>query len=208
MARRYVALLREGLADTTDIREATGKDAAIHAPRDFQPDIVHLHGQATCDIHPVRFVLTPHGNHANMEGVYVVIARSPMEYERLKELHPRVETVRNPLITRTITPAECVREHQRIYKRVMHSDVLPLMSSDTRKVLATLLKAAICGDLRWVEPLPSPFPEADFTLLFIYAELEGVLPLVQEGMRVLEPICPELLRSTSGRLLPQGRKNS
>jgi len=191
------------MTDEVEVADATSEAEVREALDTFKPDIIHQHGipQFTPpslgggDGELPRIVLSPDGTRYSPSSLgwgrgepYVLIARSPMEYERLKDLHPRVEIVRNPLITRTTIPADCARQHLRIYQRVLHSDVLPLLSDDSRHVLALLLKAAICGDRRWVTVPPlleGDEVRLDFPRLYIYAEQEGVLPLLMTGLQLL-----------------------
>lgn len=155
---------------------------------DHHPDILHLHGSSVPFTLPagLRMVVTPHGDMLGPVRAYVVVARSPHEAESLQRHFPRVETVRNPLITRSITAEDCARQMTTIYKRVMSSYVLPLMDSDTIRLLTAALAVATYGDVRW---LPSTYhvsaEGANFRLLYIYATGEGVLPLVLQGLSLL-----------------------
>lgn len=155
---------------------------------EHHPDILHLHGASVPFTLPagLRLVVTPHGDVLGPVRAYVVVARSPHEAESLQRQFPRIETVRNPLITRTITAESCARQMAAIYRRVMNSDVLPLMDTETRRLLTASLVVATYGDTRW---LPSTYyfsaESTNFRQLYLYATNEGVLPLVLQGLSML-----------------------
>ena len=103
-----------------------------------------------------RIVLTPHGelepwviNERRMSGKpsttlrwqrrlvehsYVVIAQGNMEAEALSQLgwNPRVEVIRNAVVTNSITPEAMLQHTQEVYCKVMDSNTLELMSVDDR----------------------------------------------------------------------------
>lgn len=216
-AERYVGMLTTSLSHSVDLRSACDAETVGQMCQEWKPDIVHQHGNVSTSVlaplsalQPApRWVITPHGQSTDLHHAYVVVARSQMEHEQLKALHPRIETVRNPLITRTVTTGDCARKMLRIYLRVTHSDVLPLMNDATRQLLPLLLNAAICGDCRWVgkekvDTLISQTSASDFPLLYIYAEQEGVLTLVEEGLRLLGISAPA--REPAESYLPLGFK--
>lgn len=202
---QYVSLLAVHDSDmqTDDVRTFRELCQAHH------PDIVHLHGCKNADMlkaagwarrQGCRLVITPHGElqsweqPSHMTGsylrqvlphAYVLIARSPMEADALRDcqLCTRVETVPNPIITRTTTTEHLLDSHLRIYQQVMDSNVLELMDEPTTEALHRLLKAGITQDERWVEPFDAD--AVNWHLLFIYAKLEGVMPYVERGMHTM-----------------------
>ena len=125
-----------------------------------------------------------------IESAYVTIAHSPIEAEHLEQLgwNPRVETIRDAAVTQSITPeAMCAQTHN-VYRKVMDSNTLALMDHTTRHALTCLLKAAICSDRRWVEPIKPQLNRLDdnsWRMLFIYAEHENVRDLVDRGLNIL-----------------------
>lgn len=153
----------------------------------------------------IRIVLTPHGqlqpweiNDAKsfkslylrklqqlVSHAYTVIARSPMEAENLRALswNTRIETVANPIITRTTSTELLVNRHQNIYQKVMDSNVLELIDTNTRDALKTIIKAAITQDERWVKPFDSS--SVNWNRLLIYAYQEGISSYIQQGLYVL-----------------------
>lgn len=160
----------------------------------------------------IRIVLTPHGQLQPWEidgakttkslylrklqqlvsHAYTIIARSPMEAENLRKLNwnTRIETVANPIITRTTTTDNLVNSHQIIYRQVMDSNVLELMDTNTRNALRTLIKAAITQDERWVKPFESS--SVNWHHLLIYAHQEGIASYVQQGLFVLRINIPAI----------------
>ncbi len=174
------------------------------------PNIVHQHGFSSEKMmnaslwarrQGIRIVLTPHGQLEPWESdasplkmkkqrqlvdhAYSMISRGPMETKTLQEQwdNPRIETVANPIITRTITNEDFLAAHRRIYKRVMDSNVLELMDEATIKAFRTLLKAGITGDERWVKPLGDE--PIDWHRLFIYAKHENVSNYIDRGLLAL-----------------------
>jgi hypothetical protein len=189
------------------------------------PDIIHLHGKAPFALpQGIRLVVTPHGEYSGPLGLaallskeqltaksqqpFVVIARSQMEHDALIEQYPRVETILNPIITRTTTPEVCARQMLLVYQRVMCSNVLQLMDDDTRHTLALIMGAAIAGDARWVAQKPSHWEEdgKGLSLLYLYAEYENLLPLLEEGLRLLSINTNSSHRESIKGYLPEGYK--
>ena len=122
------------------------------------------------------------------ERSYVIIAQGNMEAEALRQLgwNPRIEIIRNAVITNSITPEEMARQTQAVYCKVMDSNTVELMSDAARQLLAMLLKAGITGDKRWVTATQSPdIGEEDWRRLLIYANHENVRSIVDAGSRVL-----------------------
>lgn len=125
------------------------------------------------------------------ECSYVIIAQGSIEAEALKELawNPRIETIRNAVITNSITPEAMAQQTKEVYRKVMDSNTLELMSDESRLLLVHLLKAGITGDSRWVanfNPQTSNFEEDDWRRLLIYADHENVRTVVDRGLRTLD----------------------
>jgi len=183
MAAHYVTMLTTALSGKVTMRRATSVNAFKELTRQQRPDIVHVHSRSPFALpQQLRLVVTPHGNPLSISNAYVIVARSQMERQQLSSAHQRIELVLNPIITRTTTPEICGRQMLDIYNKVMNSSVNQLMDDDTKRALSELLCAAICGDSRWVSTR-SQHP--DYQLLYIYAEREGVLPLVEQGASIL-----------------------
>lgn len=186
MAQRYVDVLSK--AGTANIYAATTAAECQQLCADHQPHILHLHGGSEPFTLPagLRLVVTPHGQQPGPLRAFAVIARSPHEAEALRQQFPRVETILNPLITRTISPEECARQMDTVYQRVMHTNIMQLMDDDTRRLLYTALAADTYGDTRWLpQPLPTSATDTAMTYILLYATVEGILPNVQRGLRML-----------------------
>lgn len=121
------------------------------------------------------------------EYSYVVIAQGNMEAEALRELawNPRIETVRNAVVTNSITPEAMARQMEAIYHKVMNSNTLELMGDDTRRLMTMLLKAGITGDKRWIAGEPPSVDELEWSRLLIYADQENVRTVIDKGTHVL-----------------------
>ena len=210
---KYVSLLSQAMSADVECVFADNASDVRLAVKDFQPDIIHQHGQPIDNLRldnlrhptaPARLVISPHGETVDTSKAYVVIARSP--YELTCHATERKELVRNPLITKTITFDEAAAAIHTVYQRVMDSHPLELMDVGTRTLLAFLLKAGLLGDKAWVK---DDLRLGDLRLdnlrhLFIYVELEGVLDIVKRGIAVLGIYAPP--KPTIDCYLPHGYK--
>ena len=197
----YVRLLSQAMPADVECAFADNASDVQLALNDFCPDIIHQHGQppSGTTLGPkarlrspseqerpapqARLIVSPHGETVDVANAYVVIARSPYELSSCDV--ERKELVRNPLITKTITFEEAAAAIRIVYQRVMDSHPLELMDSKTRRLLAILLKAGLLGDKGWVNGQWSMVDDSQSRLLLIYAELEGVLDIVERGVKVL-----------------------
>ncbi len=211
----YVGQLVNAMPEGVECRVADNVVDMRNECGRFIPDIIHQHGlppggdeepllgvgQGSAGSRP-RLVISVHGQAVDTAKAYAVITRSP--YEHSRQANPRKEMVRNPLITTTICFAEAAQTIAAVYQRVMDSCPLLLMNRQTRLALALMIKAAVCGDKRWVDSYQ--FEEAlagtDFRRLYIYAEQEGVLDIVYQGIDILETYAPE--KQPTDNYLPEG----
>ena len=122
-----------------------------------------------------------------VECAYAVIAQGNMEAEALRQLgwNPRIEIIRNAVITNSITSEAMVQHTREVYCKVMDSNTVELMNDDARRLLAMLLKAGITGDKRWVAGQPPDVEETEWRRLLIYADHENVRTVVDAGCHVL-----------------------
>ena len=210
---KYVSLLSQAMSADVECVFADNASDVRLAVKDFQPDIIHQHGQPIDNLRldnlrhptaPARLVISPHGETVDTSKAYVVIARSP--YELTCHATERKELVRNPLITKTITFDEAAAAIHTVYQRVMDSHPLELMDVGTRTLLAFLLKAGLLGDKAWVKDdlRLGDLRLDDLRHLFIYVELEGVLDIVKRGIAVLGIYAPP--KPTIDCYLPHGYK--
>ena len=176
-----------------------------------------------------RIVITPHGElepwilrnrqwqekmpktllyqRQTIRQAYAVIAMGTMEQQSLQELrwNPRIETIRNALITRSITPADMSAQLLAVYRKVMDSDVFHVMTSQARQGLFLLLRAAVCGRPEWMRH--TGFPELtanDWRLLHLYARDEHVEHLLKRGVYTLGLKTPLIDVSQVANYKPEG----
>ena len=206
----YVSLLSQAMPADVECAFADNASDVRLAIKEFRPDIIHQHGQTNYSLLGARLIVSPHGETTDNTKAYVVIARSP--YELASCNLERKELVRNPLITKTITFEEAAADIRIVYQRVMDSHPLELMDTKTRHLLAILLKAGLLGDKGWVNGQWPMVDDSQFRLLLIYASLEGVLDIVERGIKVLGLTDAEAnsslftLHSSLISYLPQGYK--
>ena len=121
---------------------------------------------------------------SSVEQAYALIAFGKMEQKHLHQLkwNPRIEVILNALITNSITPQEMCSQTYAIYQKVLDSNTLEQMDDHTQLLLATILKAGITGDRRWVTIESS---DIDWRRLLIYAEHEHIRNYVDYGINTL-----------------------
>jgi hypothetical protein len=206
MIAHYVSMAEQGMGKKAECALANDEKSLAELCKAEAPDILHLHGCQQAALvraarkagrNGARIVFTPHGELlAGSAGkglapfvahAYAVTAQSPIEQACLTRLgwNDRIELIRNPIITRTTSATELSQQLYAVYQKVLASDVLALMDDDTKQALRLLLKAGITGDIRWLSA-PSAFSSLapDWQKLYVYAEQEGVLPVVLRGIDV------------------------
>ena len=215
----YVTMLTSSLPESVESFCTDDVNTIQKLCRQNTPDIIHMHGDVTFKPpSSTRLVITPHGYPVRLHS-YVLIARSAMEYKKLAVSHKRIEIVRNPIVTRTTTTQQLGLQTFAIYQRVMDSNVIELMDESTKKWLSKILKAAICGDARWVvsgtnsqtidangEAGSDDSHTIDWRKLFIYAEHEGIMMLVQQGVNILGLMPPTINAKDIPTFLPDDYK--
>ena len=131
-----------------------------------------------------------------VEKSYVQIVHGPMEEKALKELNwnPRIEIIRNAVITNSITPESMLKQTNDVYRKVLDSNTIELMADESRLLLSLLLKAGITKAPQWVTDTIPTIPDSEWRKLLIYAHYEQVLATVDRGISVLSlhPPYPDL----------------
>ena len=219
----HVALLRE--------REEpfTGRPDIVHVHGCWRYNIVRqamrLHREGA------RIVMTPHGGlepwviderrlteklsktlmwqRRMVESAYVLIAHGPMETEALKELgwNPRIETIRNVVVTNSITPEAMCQHTREVYRKVMDSNTIELMDADSRRLLTLLLKGGITGDRRWLGAADIPIVDENaWRQLLVYADHQNVRAVVDRGLHVLGIRAPYIETAYINSYLPTAYK--
>lgn len=161
----------------------------------------------------IRYVLTPHGQlepwvmkqnywsdklpksliyqKRTVRKAYSVIAMGRMEESYIKRLgwNPRIETVRNSIITESVSEEEMCRMMYAIYRKVLDSDVLKLMDEDTEDALVALIKTGQTGDHRWLTDkeygLPGNLDNEAWRQIIIYSHQERILDTVKRGIQAV-----------------------
>lgn len=160
-----------------------------------------------------RIVLSPHGQlepwvihdrylrfrlprlvaflHRVVRRAYVVIAMGNMEQRCIRRFtsNPRIEVVLNAVTTCKISEEEMARSLYAIYNKVLDSNTLELMADDTRDILATLIKAGVTNDVRWVEgdrldAVRALSNATSWRQILLYAQHENINDVVRNGMEV------------------------
>ena len=121
---------------------------------------------------------------------YAVITMGRMEESCLKklDLNPRLETVKNAIVTETITARQMSGEVLAVYRKVLDSDPYGRMDDTPRMAVRALLKAGLTGDSHWLdnEEFESvhDLSEEDWRLILLYAHQEQVADTVARGILV------------------------
>ena len=197
MASAYVDMLVKAVGIQAVMLQTTTDTNIKQLLAERKPDIVHLHGVVKVVLpSSCRVVVTAHGEPMIAgQRAYVFIARSALERQSLMAIGRHVETVRNPIITRSTTPQECAQQMLDIYRRVIDSNVYELMNANTRNALDMLLLASITGDRRWLPDVKAVDGLTPIGLqqIAIYAHMEGIEDYVCRGFEVLgsHPILPK-----------------
>ena len=134
-----------------------------------------------------------------VEKAYSVIAFGKMEEKYLRQLkwNPRIEVIKNSVITNSISQQEMCSETFTVYQKVMDSNVLELMDENSLKLMATIIKIGILGDQRWTkaskesETIPNVSSE-DWRRILIYAEHENIRNYVDYGINILGLTTPHV----------------
>lgn len=135
---------------------------------------------------------------------YAVIVQGKMEEECLKQLgwNSRLVIIRNPQITNIITPQEADHQLQQVYRKVMNSNPLELMSTPTRHMLRLFIMAGITGDKRWIGEDLMTLGYDDWHQLFCYAHQEQLMPIIKRGIRILNYDAPDFDASHEDFFVP------
>lgn len=137
---------------------------------------------------------------------YAVIIQGKMEEECIRDLgwNERLEIIRNPIITHSITAAEMAHQTYRVYRKVLDSNTLQLMKPQTVQLLRSMIKAGITGDRQWVtDDLYEMNDMEQWRYVLVYARDENISPIVIRGARLLNYQIPDLDTSTISSYLPK-----
>lgn len=167
-----------------------------------------------------RLIVTPHGQlepwvqeegywkeklpkrvlyqQAIIRHAYAVIIQGSMEQECMERLawNKRLVTIRNCVITSSITKTDMARQTFKLYQKVMDTNTLELLSPEMRQHLKTIIMAGITGDTRWlpkeaVGTLPSAH-SIPWRELLLYAHHEQITETISRGLRILDIEFPDV----------------
>lgn len=130
-----------------------------------------------------------------VENAYAVIIQGKMEEECIKKLgwSDRMEIIRNPIITRSISSTEMAQKTYFVYRKVLDSHTIELMREQTLHLLRCLIKAGITGDSQWVtEDLYQLNDPEQWRYILIYAHYENIKGIVLRGAHLLNYRIPDL----------------
>ena len=130
-----------------------------------------------------------------VEAAYAIIIQGRMEEECMRKLgwNNRTVIIRNPIITHSITPSVMARKIFSIYRKVLDSNTIELMTEHTLRTLRCFIKAGITRDARWVtEELSEISNTEQWRYLLIYAHAEHISQIVQRGITILDYQAPDI----------------
>lgn len=118
---------------------------------------------------------------------YAVIVMGEMELGNLKRLGwtRRIETIPCSLFTSSITDGEMAGQTMRVYRKILDTNVLPLMDSTTTSAMHSLFKAAVTADGRWLDDderlALSSLDDRQWRQLEIYGHHTATLHYIRQG---------------------------
>ena len=127
-----------------------------------------------------------------LSKAYAVITLGKLESSSFTKqgYNPRIEEIHNALITNTITPTEMASQTFAVYQKVMDSNTLELMDSNTLAALKAIIKVGMMGDKRWVDASTFDARLINWRHLMIYAEHENIVNYIDYGIRKLDLSAP------------------
>lgn len=143
-----------------------------------------------------------------IRSAYAVVVQGNMEKECLDKLkwNSRTIVVRNPIITCSTTPQQATQQLCQLYRRIMDSNTLQLMNSETLDTLKSAIKAGICKDTRWLALPPNYAPprlnEESWRQLLCYAQQEHISNMVGRGLLLLRCELPDMDIQHANPFLP------
>lgn len=122
----------------------------------------------------------------------IVMGRMEKDCLERQNLTQRMETVLNSLVTCALTDEQMAAATHAVYRKVLDSNVWPLMEEETKVATRALIKAGITGDARWLDndeaaAVHGLTPD-EKRKIALYAYQEGVLDIVNRGFTMTD--CP------------------
>ena len=137
-------------------------------------------------------------------NTYAVITLGRLERTNFEALgwNPRIEEIHNAVTTNATTQEEMCSKTFTVYQKIADSNTLDQMDDYSIRTLATILKAGILGDSRWISEKPTMSP--DWRRLLIYAEQENIRNYVDYGINILGLSTPILDTAKVSAYFPTG----
>lgn len=126
-----------------------------------------------------------------VKKAYALITMGRMEEGCLQRLrwNSRRETVLNSLVTDTTTAEEMGSKVYAVYRKVLDSNLWPLMADDTLKAMRGVVKAGQTGDHRWLADdeyeACKHIDDEELRKVLLYAHQENLSSEVKRGISVL-----------------------
>ena len=122
-----------------------------------------------------------------IQHAYSIITFGKMETSSFSKFgwNPRIEEIHNAVYTNTITPAEMAAKTFAVYQKVMDSNTLELMDSNTLAALKAIIKVGMMGDKRWADASTFDPRLINWRHLLVYAEHENIVNYIDYGIRLL-----------------------
>lgn len=209
------------------------KPDIIHVHGCWRPEMRHILPLARR--YGARVVVSPHGQlqpwvmkqHYKSEkmpmillylrklvsNAYVVVAMGRMEDEGLKKLwNPRVEIVKNSLVTQSITKERMADQMLHIYNKVYDTAPRHYMQPLTEDALRALIKVGLTGNGRYIDDehlaACQQLNDEEWRKILLYASQESILGVVALGIKSLSLSFPDLDPTTVEYYRRAGTKNS
>ena len=127
---------------------------------------------------------------------YAVILHGHMEQENMNQLgwNRRCVIIRNCVITRSISTQNMARQTMAVYRKIMDSNPLELMTDETKAMLKRILNAGITGNVRWLaieKDNHFTLNFAEWRKLLCYAHQEEISDTMSRGIRILGLEAPD-----------------
>ncbi len=157
-----------------------------------------------------------------IQRAYAVLIQGSMEQECMQQLgwNSRTVIIRNAVITSSTTPKEMASKTFTIYRKVLDSNPVQLMTGETKKLLHNLLSVGITGDQRWLSATsllsstspaavtsataPSRLSSDQWRLLLCYAHQEQITDTIYKGIRILGLNAPDIDATQIDFYVPDG----
>lgn len=119
---------------------------------------------------------------------YCIILQGKMEEECMAKLgwNPRCVIIKNGVITSSITPREMVLQTSRLYRKVMDSNPLSLLTDQQQELLRDIITTGITEDQRWLTSQHhQTLDTEDWRRMLCYVTQEHITDTFKRGIRVL-----------------------